>query len=1640
MPKTTTQSSHVIEEVVAQVREHVARDQRDVVEEFVRQYYAGTDARDLAEFDVANLYGAALAHWNFAHARAPGTPKLRVYNPQLEQDGWQSTHTIVEIVTDDMPFLVDSVRMALNARGLTTHLVIHPVMRLARDERGRLTRILGAGTRSEGAITEAIMHLEVDRHADEESLSELVTNLQKVLRDVRVAVEDWKPMRGKLREILAELEKSPPELPEENLEECIDFLKWIDDDHFTFLGYDEYTVEHDGDDVELKHLADSSLGLLRGVDGEEASRIFSSLPAAVRRLIHEPRLLVITKASNHSTVHRPSYLDHIGIKQFDASGKVVGWRRFLGLYTSAAYNRSPRAIPLLREKVFRIVERADYPVNSHAAKALINILETFPRDLLFQIPDDELFDTAMGILHLQERQRIRLFVHRDRYGRFFSCIVYVPRERFNTEVREAIQDILAESLGAIDTEFTVELSESVLARIYFVLRVPPGHEVSFDVEEMELKLRNVTRVWRDDLHDALLEHYGEEHGLRLYRRYGKSFRADYRVHYSARIAAYDIEHMETLADGGSDLAMSLYRPLESPAELLQFKLFHLGRPIPLSEGLPMLENMGLEVVDERPSKIKRADGARIWMHDFGMSYAGDELDIGAIRGKFEETFANVWYGRVENDGFNRLVLRAGLAWREIVVLRGYCKYLRQAAMTFSQTYMERALAANPLIARLLVELFHTRFDPAREQGRAGEAERVVAEILSALDEVASLDEDRILRSFLGVIQATLRTNFYQRGADGEPKSYVSFKFDPARVPELPDPRPMFEIFVYSPRVEGVHLRGGPVARGGLRWSDRPEDFRTEVLGLVKAQMVKNAVIVPVGSKGGFVPKRLPAGGDREAIQSEGVACYRIFIQGLLDITDNLVSGNVVPPAEVVRHDGDDPYLVVAADKGTATFSDIANGIAKEYGFWLGDAFASGGSQGYDHKGMGITARGAWESVKRHFSELGIDTQTTEFTVIGIGDMSGDVFGNGMLLSRHIRLLGAFNHLHVFLDPDPDPEASFKERERLFAMGRSTWQDYDAKLISKGGGVFARSAKSIPLTPEVRAMLDTEATAMAPNELIRAMLKAPVDLLWNGGIGTYVKASFEHNDQVGDRSNDNVRIDAAALRCRVVGEGGNLGFTQLGRIEFAANGGRVNTDAIDNSAGVDCSDHEVNIKILLNEVIENGDMTEKQRNALLSEMTDEVARLVLRNNYLQTQALSLACAQAPALLEVHARLIRHLEREGELVRAIEYLPDKEEIDDRISKGRGLTSPELAVLLAYMKIRTFKLLLASDLPDEPFFADELVDYFPTPLGKRFRELMPAHRLSREIISTVVANEMVNRSGVTGGFRLGEETGAEVADIARAYMIAREVFGMRETWRQIESLDNVATAASQIGMLLEGRKLLERSSRWLLRNRPRPLDVAGNVEYFRAGVTELGAAMMEMVPDSTRAAMYETVARLIEARVPEELAATIATFDELSSALDIVEVAKAVDLSVSEVGLTYFQLGEKLDLHWMRDQIIALERDNRWQALARAALRDDLYAQQRMLTRDVLSDTSAKDGPETRIDEWMQRNAITVHRCRQILADLMSGGRADFVMLSVAMREIRSMRAIEAPQSVPAAAAGPAPTRAKKSKPKGKRAVAG
>ncbi len=1590
----------------------------------LKYFYRHVAAEDIAERSEVDLYGAAMSQYKLAAYRPQGTANIRVFTPTVSEHGWSAGgHTVVEVVTDDMPFLVDSVTMQLNEQNREVHMVVHPQILVRRDVAGALDEVFtddAAVDRAElphDVSRESWMHLEIGRESSPSQREEIERSLGKVLLDVREAVEDWPKMHAQALEIIEDLERDPPPLPAEEVSEGQALLQWLADTHFTFLGYREYRLEEADDGSEatsLRAVPGTGLGILRS--DQDMSASFGRLPPLVRDKAREKTLLVLAKANSKSTIHRPVYLDYIGVKTFE-DGVVVGERRFLGLFSSAAYTESLTRIPVIRVKAKQVIDRAGFAPLSHTGKALMDVLETYPRDELFQTPIDELQPIAEAVLNTRERRQLRLFVRRDTYGRYHSCLVYLPRDRYTTAVRERIAEILKRRLDGDSVEYTARVSESLLARLHFVVRPKPGEMVGdVDVHDVERRLAEAARSWRDDFVTAAHAEYGEEDGALLARKYADSFPEAYKEDYPPRTGAVDLGRLEGIpAEGGLDL--SLYQLIDSSAQEARLKIFRIGSPLSLSEVLPILSSMGVEVVDERPYGVEVPDRPS-FIYDFGLRYHRALPD--GSRELFQDAVNAVWEGDNEVDGFNALVLAAGLTWRQATLLRAYAKYMRQGGTPFAQDYIEDALAHNVDITRGLVALFEARFDPGRNgdiaatsETRTIRVEEVTARIDSALDDVASLDHDRILRSYLTFIQATLRTNYFQADAEGLTKSYISLKLQPDAIPDLPQPRPKFEIFVYSPRVEGVHLRFGAVARGGLRWSDRRDDFRTEILGLVKAQMVKNTVIVPVGAKGGFFCKQLPDPSDREAWMDEGIACYTTFVSALLDITDNLVGEQTVPPKRVVRHDGDDAYLVVAADKGTATFSDIANEVAQSYGFWLGDAFASGGSVGYDHKVMGITARGAWESVRRHFREMGVDCQRQEFTCVGVGDMSGDVFGNGMLLSEHTRLVAAFDHRDIFLDPDPGAATSYAERRRLFELPRSSWRDYDADLISEGGGVHSRALKSIPVTPQVRKALglDESVTVATPVELMRAILCSPVDLLWNGGIGTYVRSETETDAEVGDKANDAIRVTGHELRCRCVGEGGNLGLTQRGRIEYArlgcsGAGGRINTDFIDNSAGVDTSDHEVNIKILLDRVVLNGDLTVKQRNDLLASMTDEVGGLVLHDNYEQNQALANSHIQAPQLLHVHEDWIRRLERQGLLDRALEALPSRKTVAERLERKEGLSVPELAVLLAYTKIVLADELVATDIADDPFLRTDLFSYFPQPMRQAYRERMESHPLRREIIVTSVVNDLVNGAGMTFFHRLSEETNASAEELVRANFVAREIFGSRAMIDEINEHDNLIDAAVQTRMRLEMRTLVERASRWLINNRRPPMDSEATVEFFGVVGQRVVAALPDLLTGREAEAFGARRDALVRSGVPEELAVKVAVLPPAYTVMNIVENAERDAVDPLEVARVHFALGERLGLSTLIARILALPRHDRWQTMARAALRDDLHTVHAQLTAQVLAGTSSDQPVPVRIADWEDKDTVVVSRAVGTLDEICSDEHADLARLSVGLRVVRTL----------------------------------
>ncbi|MEO5558118.1 MAG: NAD-glutamate dehydrogenase domain-containing protein [Dokdonella sp.] len=1612
------------------------------MQEFASQFLRRVPAEDFALRSTTEWAALVQGVLDFVRERHAGAAKVRVFNPVIGESGFNISRTIVEVVTDDMPFLVDSVGMAITNAGLQIHAVIHPVFRFVRDPRGLLTGI-AAGDGAAG-VAESIMHFEVDRAAEAAGLDRLKQSVIDALEDVRSSVTDWHAMRQRMLDLADDLVHRKMPVDAAGIAEAQAFLRWAADENFTFLGCREYKVAKVGNDEVLQAVEGSGLGILRGSERSLAPRSLRTLVARNLPQSGSMDAIILTKTNARAGVHRAGYMDYIGVLRFDDAGVPVAEERFLGLFTTNAYMARPQDVPLVRRKVDAVMQRSGLRRDAHSGKALRHVLELLPRDELFQCSDEELYTTAMGILALRGRPRTRLFVRRDKYGRFYSCLVYLPRDRFNTEVRERIEAMLKEAFHGERIDSSIQVGESPLAHLHLVVRPKAGDHTQYDVADLEGKLEHIVRNRHDELRDALVQRYGEDKGNQLATRFARQLPANYIEEVSPAVAAMDVEMAASLRDA-DDLRLSLCRSQRKPGNL-HFKVFRHVGAIVLSEVIPLLENMGLKVLTEQLHEINM-QGSPIYIQDIAVQPATRcDFDIDEVHEAFQTAFDRIWRGAAENDAFNKLILGAQLDWRQVSMLRGYCKYLLQTGLTFSQSYMEETLNRYPAIAGLLVELFEAGFDPdrdgagkvaidaagqrlakklraligedvqkahpkliddmvaARAASRTQQVSSIIGTIKVLLDDVASIDEDRILRAYLGVIGATLRTSYFQSRA-GVRSHTISFKFDSAKVPDLPKPRPFREIWVCGPRVEGVHLRFGPVARGGLRWSDRREDFRTEVLGLVKAQMVKNTVIVPVGSKGGFFVKHSPASGERDAVLAEGIACYKMFINGLLDITDNLVDGRIAHPLNVVRYDGDDPYLVVAADKGTATFSDIANAISNEHGFWLGDAFASGGSVGYDHKKMGITAKGAWESVKRHFRALGRDSQAQDFICVGIGDMSGDVFGNGMLLSRHIRLVAAFDHRHIFLDPHPDVAASFKERERMFVLPRSSWADYDAKLISRGGGVFARTLKTIPLSPEICHVLgiDEATGTLTPNELMSVILKAPVDLLWNGGIGTYVKAETETNADVGDRANNALRINGKDLRCKVVGEGGNLGFTQKGRIEAALRHVLLNTDFIDNSAGVDTSDHEVNIKILLNDAVQRGELTVDQRNTQLAAMTDEVARLVLSDNYRQNQAISVMEHMSVHRLGSNAHFIRTLEAEGLLDRQIEFLPSDAELTERKTRHLGMTRPELCVLLSYSKIKLFQQLLDSDVPEDPYLSKELVRYFPEPLHVPYAEHMQRHRLKREIIATVVTNSIVNRMDATFVLRMQEDTGQPPAAIAKAYSAIREIMDARGVWAEIEALDGKIGEAVQIDALLKVWDLLRNLTRWLLNHRGANLDIAGIVERYAPGVEHLRATLPRVLTPTGRADYDVDVEKWQGLDIPNALAHRLAAIPVLGVALDIVEVARESGHPLDRVASVFFELGQALEIDGLRRQIENLTVDSRWHAQARGSLRDELATQHRALATQILS--GATEAVEHPVAQWLERGDAALKFTLGMLDEIRTQP-VDYPIASVALRRFAQL----------------------------------
>ncbi|MEE9322139.1 MAG: NAD-glutamate dehydrogenase [Granulosicoccus sp.] len=1556
---------------------------------FIPLWLGGASADELTALSPEDLTGALLSHWQLLKTHNANEPVYRIINPSVEQQGWHSAHSVIELAAVDQPWLVSSLRSALSHADYEIHLFVHPIMAIERNTNGDLLSVEAAHHNNATTRLESLIHIEIDCiPADQHA--KLIELIDRTFLMLDVRRQDSEALQEQVA-LFADHIKGT---------EQADFVRWLDARQFACLGTASILPDDDGQLARLNN----ALGILSSEAGTDAWTAQDVLPqSSLHMIVNADDVVQFCKASRTAPLIRNEHADLILIPHRDSQKHLTQVDVIVGLFVSGLQNEAVSSIPWLRERVERVIGASGISPDSHNGKAIAATLRGLPREMLLHIRSEPLLEMVSGIVSLNERQRVKLFSSTDAFGRFCNCLVYLPRDTYSRELRLSIEAILLTHVDATAASFDIRFSsDSALARLHFVIQMNEPLGRTIDWQTIERRIRTAAITWNEQLESCLRDQHDEFAAMELQHKYSEAFPASYREDYSARTAAADIEFIEQRLTGAEPV-MSFYRHIVIDSGTVNFKLFARNQPVPLSDVIPVIENMGLRVETEHPFEIRRRDGETVWIHEFTVAEPGDDRQETAdAAARIQEAFRHIWRGAVENDGFNQLILAAGLDWRQVVVLRALCKYLLQIDIPFSQDYMIDSLVANTAITRQLVELFEQRFNPALEnQDTSVNLERLDAE----LDAVISLDEDRILRSYRNLIMAILRTNAWRTDDNGRHRDYLSFKFDSANIAELPLPRPLYEIFVYAADFEGIHLRGGSVARGGLRWSDRREDFRTEVLGLMKAQMVKNAVIVPVGSKGGFhVKATLPA--EREAMMEVVINCYRNFLRGLLDITDNIIGDSIVPPPQVVRHDSDDPYLVVAADKGTATFSDYANAVAIDYGFWLGDAFASGGSQGYDHKVMGITARGGWESVKRHFRMLGTDIQQEPFRVVGIGDMAGDVFGNGMLLSKQIKLVAAFNHQHIFIDPDPDASTTWQERSRLFSLPRSSWSDYDLSLISKGGGIFSRQDKQIVLSGEARKALGITEDKLTPTALITAILKAPVDLLWNGGIGTYVKAHSESTADAADRANDALRIDGRELKCRVVGEGGNLGFTQLGRIEYARNGGLIYTDAIDNSAGVDCSDHEVNIKILLNAVVTNEDMTVKQRDTLLESMTDEVGELVLIDNYLQTQCIDLCTVNAGQALDEQARMMLHLESIGRLDRDIEFLPNGDEIAERLANETGLVRPEVAVLVSYSKMVMYDELLASDFTTEAALEPVLLDYFPTELRDRFSTDIHSHRLRNEIVATVVTNDVVNRLGPTFAYRMAQELGTTSSELAEAFVVVRNIFRLPALWQSIESLDNQIECDVQHRMQILVRGLVERATHWLLRSRRTAQGITGLTAHFATGLDELKAAM----PDCLAAVQRETLNQRIEhfstAGVPDDIANAVAMVVPLSSSLDIVEIANSLNQPVNHTAAVYFELGSFLDLYWLRDQISQLRVSTHWHTLAASELRNDLHYQQRHICAEVTNSTGADRPAADRVAAWTESNRTTVAKYHALLTDMKAATDIDFAMLSLAVNEVHKL----------------------------------
>lgn len=1567
--------------------------------EFLNQVIHVHPDENLLDWSDEENFGAVYGLYSFARKRPLNKPLLKVFNPELENDGWTSKHSLIYFCQTDMPFLVASLRMALNRMQLQIHMFESNQVWVQRNAKGELSQVVEP--QSKDGVAECIGYILIDSNSDQDYLDSIHGRLLETFLNVVTVVDDFEPMIERVDQRIGSLEKIEGIDPEE-----IEFLRWLRNGNFTFLGMSDFSLAEPPQGTQISEDSEARLGLMKNRK-PLAPLMLDQLCKGFGDFYKEKPCLAFTKASQKSSVHRDVYSDYIVVKRFNDEGQVIGETRMLGLYTSRIYHYSTDQIPLLRSKGQWLVENSELDDSTHNGKTLIAILEGHPRDELIQASPEQSLDTILGIWKIYERRTIRLFMRVDRFEKFVSCIVYLPRELVRAETRRKIERLLGSALESKDFETTTQfLAESVLARIHMVFRITDSSFRNANQEALEAEIVELTRDWGHRFSDFCIDHFGEEQGRQLAFSYHNAFPASYRDRYSPQQAVHDLVLFSSLRDK-NEISLSLFHEPGSPNDRLRLKLLHPEESLELSDIIPMLENLGSRVLVEHPFLLKPVDRPNIWIHDFTLKQsmpAGRQMDIAKVRETYQEAFRAIWQGKAENDAFNRLVFGARLDWRSVALIRAYARYLKQLGQAFSAEFVAYVLGRHLNVCRDLMALFHCYFDPRRSEAESERIDKLQDKINSSLETVENLNEDQVLRQYLALINATLRTNFFQTSEEGEPKPTIALKINTRQLDFAPEPRPEYETYIYSPRMEGVHLRGGKVARGGIRWSDRLEDFRTEILGLVKAQQVKNAVIVPTGAKGGFVAREAALMQTRDDFLAEGVSCYRLFIGSLLDLADNRSGDSIVAPEQTVRRDDDDPYLVVAADKGTATYSDVANELSQKKGHWLGDAFASGGSNGYDHKAMGITARGAWVAVQRHFRELGRNIQEEPFTAIGIGDMAGDVFGNGMLLSKQTKLVAAFNHLHIFIDPDPDPEKTWEERKRLFELPRSSWQDYNQALISKGGGIFKRSAKSISLSVAAQKLFGIEKKSLRPNELIHELLKAPVDLIWNGGIGTYVKASTESHAEAGDRANDVLRVDGRELRCKVFGEGGNLGLTQLGRMEYCQGGGICNTDFIDNSAGVDCSDHEVNIKILLNAEVEAQNLTIKQRNQLLEKMTDEVAELVLHNNYRQTLAISLAEYRKAKNHYDYLRFLEYLEEAGSLNRKLEFLPDDEALKDLQAKGQAWTRPELSVLVSYAKVALKQELLESDIASDPRVASLVFKAFPASLRKKYRTAISSHRLSKEIIVTQLANTMVNLMGFSYCLRQNRSLGASAAETGLAFVTVMELFDLGSLWKQIEALDYQIDTGLQHELFHQIMRLGRRSTRWFLRN-GQPLVPEKVIKRMDKCFEVLMPHVIELEHRDTLLQGKDIAGQWLEAGVPAEIVQKIAAFDSFFLMPGIIDASLDMNCSAEDLLQLRFKLGQELSLNWLMQQLITWQPESRWQDLARESHVDELESLSRYLTVDLRKADYSMSNDEL-IERWKQANLERLTRFNATINSLRATGTQDLSVFTVALRELQDL----------------------------------